>query len=329
MLKFSFILPCYNVEQYIGRCLDSILNQDILHSEYEIICVNDCSPDNLSDVVRKYQQEYPNIIFIEHTENKTAGGARNTGIDYARGEYIWFVDPDDVIGVNSLAMICDYVKKNNLDILLFNYNDADEQLKDITPNKFFADTEDITAGWDFIEKNFSTSFNRLGLVWCRCYNRKFLHDNNIKFPIMRKSQDVVFAWRSLLLAKRVKSISETLYTFRNNPNSVTHVRKNAIVIFSERYQFGLEVDEILNEFTRSLTNNIKKQLYNTCKWCANISYDEIFGLSSEERFKFYQLYKQNNEKIQRLYSYMSRKNKIIFTCGINYHIWCMLIKLFF
>ena len=329
MIKLSIILPCYNVEKYIGACLDSIYRQDISIEAYEVICVDDCSVDNTKGIIRTYQKRYSNITLIEHTINQTAGGARNTGIDYARGEYIWFVDPDDAIGVNSLAMICDYVKKNNLDILLFNYNDADEQLKDIKPNKFFADTEDITAGCDLIEKKFSTSLNRLGLVWCRCYSRKFLNDNNIRFPIMRKSQDVVFAWRSLLLAKRVKSISETLYTFRNNPNSVTHVRKNAIIIFSERYQFGLEVDKILNEFTQSLTNNIKKQLYNTCKWCANISYDEIFSLSSEERFKFYQLYKQNNEKIQRLYSYMSRKNKIIFTCGINYHIWYMLIKLFF
>ena len=57
------------------------MNQDIPHGEYEIICVNDCSPDNLSDVVRSYQQRYSNVILIEHTENKTAGGARNTGVN--------------------------------------------------------------------------------------------------------------------------------------------------------------------------------------------------------------------------------------------------------
>ena len=86
MLKLSFILPCYNVAPYIGRCIESIEHQDIPQSEYEVICVDDCSTDDTVQKIKEYQAKYPNIQLICHTENKTAGGARNTGMDAAKGE---------------------------------------------------------------------------------------------------------------------------------------------------------------------------------------------------------------------------------------------------
>jgi hypothetical protein len=117
--------------------------------------------------------------------------------------------------------------------------------------------------------------------------------------------------------------------FRNNPYSVTHIRKNSTIIFSERYLFGLEVKKILNNFFPHLPVIIIKQLQETCKWCSNVFYNEIFNLSRVERIQFYQLCKQNHNEIKQLYSYMSWKNKIIFKYGINYFIWNILTKFFF
>ena len=121
MLKLSFILPCYNVAPYVDRCIESIEHQDIPQAEYEVICVDDCSKDNTAEVIREYQKQYPNIRLICHKENKTAGGARNTGMDAAQGEYLWFIDPDDAIVPEEAAALYGYAHKMQLDILVFNY----------------------------------------------------------------------------------------------------------------------------------------------------------------------------------------------------------------
>jgi glycosyltransferase involved in cell wall biosynthesis len=126
MLKLSFILPCYNVTPYIGRCIESIEHQDIPQSEYEVICVDDCSTDDTVQKIKEYQAKYPNIQLICHEVNKTAGGARNTGIDAAKGEYLWFVDPDDAIVENVLGDLSKQIEKLKVDILFFNYNYIDE-----------------------------------------------------------------------------------------------------------------------------------------------------------------------------------------------------------
>ena len=97
MIKVSFVLPCYNVERYIADCLNSIYSQDFPEEDFEVICVNDCSTDGTREVIVHYAEQHSNLNLIDHKENMTAGGARNTGIKVAQGEYIWFVDPDDMI----------------------------------------------------------------------------------------------------------------------------------------------------------------------------------------------------------------------------------------
>lgn len=95
--KLSIIIPFYNVKQYIAQCLDSVYRQDIPEEEYEVICVNDASPDHSRDIVLEYQKRHKNLVLIEHEHNKKLGAARNTGRSIARGKYIWNVDSDDYI----------------------------------------------------------------------------------------------------------------------------------------------------------------------------------------------------------------------------------------
>ena len=116
-VKFSFIVPVYNVEKYLSRCLDSLLSQN--YQNYEIICVNDGSPDNSVDILQAYQEKHDNISVINQ-ENKGRGGARNTGLQYASGDYIWFVDSDDWIEPDALYLLNDFIiKKGFKDMILF------------------------------------------------------------------------------------------------------------------------------------------------------------------------------------------------------------------
>ena len=100
----SFIVPVYNVEKYLPECLDSLLNQDIPHEDYEIVCINDGSTDGSLEILREYEKLHPNV----HVIDQANGGvcmARNAGLDAAKGEYIWFVDADDWVSPNCLHEI--------------------------------------------------------------------------------------------------------------------------------------------------------------------------------------------------------------------------------
>ena len=126
MIRLSIIIPFYNVEQYITQCLDSVYNQDIPEEEYEVICVNDASPDNSRDIVKEYQKNHKNLILVEHEVNKKLGAARNTGRRAAQGKYIWNVDSDDMIAPNCLREMLNMCEKSDLDVLIFdNYRFRD------------------------------------------------------------------------------------------------------------------------------------------------------------------------------------------------------------
>ncbi len=96
-MKLSVIVPAYNVEKFLPRCLDSLLRQGLEVGEYEVICVNDGSPDNCAQILAEYEQKYPGIFRVITQENRGLGEARNTGMKVAQGEYIAFVDSDDYV----------------------------------------------------------------------------------------------------------------------------------------------------------------------------------------------------------------------------------------
>lgn len=97
----SFIIPVYNTEAYLDDCLGSMLNQDIPAEDYEIVCVNDGSTDGSLRLLRRYEEQYPNVVVVDQ-ENSGVCKARNAGLAAARGEYIWYFDADDYVAANCL-----------------------------------------------------------------------------------------------------------------------------------------------------------------------------------------------------------------------------------
>ena len=127
-MKLSIIIPIYNVEQYLRKCVDSVLQQDLQSSDYEIILVDDGSPDECSAICDEYahksqesrdkSREMP-LIQVVHRENGGLSAARNSGIEVARGEYVMFVDSDDYIESNVLGGLMEQVERDNLDVLRY------------------------------------------------------------------------------------------------------------------------------------------------------------------------------------------------------------------
>jgi glycosyltransferase involved in cell wall biosynthesis len=115
-IKLGIIVPMYNVAPYLSRCLHSLANQDIPHEDYEIICINDGSPDNCSAIVRELQIQIPNIILLEQ-ENQGVSMARNNGMAIAKGKYMMPIDPDDYVVPNCLKQVLEQAEQNNLDVL--------------------------------------------------------------------------------------------------------------------------------------------------------------------------------------------------------------------
>jgi glycosyltransferase involved in cell wall biosynthesis len=140
MPVLSLIIPVYNVEKYLADCLDSCINQTF--RDIEIICINDCSPDESDKILSKYANKDSRIKVITHEKNRGLGGARNTGIEAATGAYCWFIDSDDYIILNACEILNDIISQVKSDIIRFNridYKyDINSKMKTILPQKTYS-----------------------------------------------------------------------------------------------------------------------------------------------------------------------------------------------
>ena len=150
-LLLSIIIPVYKVEKYIKRCLDSIYNQRVEEHCFETIVVNDGSPDNSGAIVRQYMAEHINCRLINQ-ENQGLSVARNTGLDHAKGEYIWFVDSDDWLTKDSLSIVLDtIISYPKIDVfatvLMMQYEKKDKAKVEYVPNP------KVKSGRDYMFRN--------------------------------------------------------------------------------------------------------------------------------------------------------------------------------
>lgn len=186
------------------QCLDSLLHQDIAHGEYEIILVNDGSPDNSLSIAKDYASKYANIIVLSQ-ENKGTSGARNTGLLHARGKYVYFVDPDDYVLENSLRIILDRMEEASLDVLRFGYYEVDEKYAPTQSCKHPEKPDyssKIMDGFSFMKERLGTAC----YVWTYLFRTALLKDNHLFFDVNAYIDDTPWLPKVFALAKRVDSI---------------------------------------------------------------------------------------------------------------------------
>lgn len=323
MIKVSFILPCYKVAPYVGRCIESIEHQDIPQEEYEIICVDDCSPDNTGDVVRQYQQQYANIVYHRHAVNKTSGGARNTGIDLARGEYIWFVDPDDAVVENCLGMLYARAKELDTDILSFNIQVTTEN-GEIERSSAIVNTDEVLNGSDYIATYYNRTIGiyQVSTVWRSLYKTSFVKGHNLRYPEIKASQDVVFVWKTVLEAERMSSVSDVCYSYFQRAGSMTgrKGRLKGYAVFSQSLLFAKELKNILEQYTnarKDVTCRIEGEMTNS----VNRACRDVLLMNPKERRAFYKIIKENAALVDEFRPYMDRKTKNIYRYEWPFVIW--------
>lgn len=227
MLQLSIIVPLYNSEAFLPKCLESLLNQDIPHEQYEVILVNDGSPDGSLALAEQYASRFANIVVLSQ-ENKGTSGARNTGMRRASGKFICFVDPDDYVLENSFRRILDWMEEESLDVLRFGYTEVDEQYRPTQSCKH-PEKPDYSPG---LMDGFAFMAERLGIacyVWTYLFRTSLLKDNGLFFPEGVYFDDTPWLPKVMSMAKRVDSIDFKRYYYLIRSNSlVQSVSKGSI-----------------------------------------------------------------------------------------------------
>ena len=218
MTKLSAIMPVYNVEKYLPKCLESILSQTL--DDIEIICVNDGSTDNSLNVLQEFKSKDDRIVIIDKA-NEGSGVARNTALAIAKGEYVYFVDSDDWLD-NSCVLEKLYLKAEAdvLDILIFGGLSCYEKDGRIIKSKGGYSLKGLDKKYFnnvFSAKDIKKDvFKFPSTAWTKLYRREFLIENNIKFQHIKVGQDQLPFFHSMILANRMEVIEEFPYCYRKN-----------------------------------------------------------------------------------------------------------------
>ena len=211
--KISIIIPIYNSEKYLHKCLDSVVNQTF--KDIEIICVDDGSPDNSGMICDDYSQKDSRIKVI-HQTNSGIGSARNRGLEIARGKYIQFLDADDSYQPNCCKEMYNIMEKYTVDVGIYNTNIIYEYFSHLKDNdeKYFSPK--------FKEFNNLTPdmINKIDVnCWNKIFRKSFLDKNNIKFPEKLHYEDVAFYWFWATKAKTIYCYNKSLINYVRRKDS--------------------------------------------------------------------------------------------------------------
>ena len=216
-IQLSVVIPVFNAQAFLGRCLDSVLSQTL--RGMEVICIDDCSTDESCNILSDYQAKDSRIIIIHHSENRGAGRCRNTGLECARGEYLLFMDADDWLVPDSLLKVLAIARRQRVDVLRCRAVDYDNRtgktslsthnaLKRV-PFFMFDRPIDRWSGRVILPKVCAAPWG--GLV-----RREFLLENGIRFNDLVCVNDRSFFWETVLKAQRIIFSRDFLICYRTN-----------------------------------------------------------------------------------------------------------------
>lgn len=213
-VKVSIIVPIYNAEKYLNRCIDSILNQTL--KDIEVILVNDGSRDKSLEIMQNYQKEYPNIIKLITIENSGAANARNVGITLAQGEYVGFVDSDDYVDINMYEKMYKKAKKENSEMVVSAYF---IQKGDKKTSRQKGHLEQYNQN---VLENPNIFIYGVPYLWNKIFKKDLIETNDIKFGKLRIFEDLEFVYKLYIKANKISKVDEELYYYvKDNEQSLT------------------------------------------------------------------------------------------------------------
>ena len=307
MNKLSIIIPAYNVENYIERCLGSICSQITEGEHIEVIVVDDGSKDGTVDIVTTYTHHFPFLSLISQ-DNSGPSVARNRGLDEATGEYIWFVDSDDYITPSALTHICEHINKAPQTNVFF--------------GKIYRGSTPI--GIQFQDKTYSSEefldndpyFYTPSIV----YRKEFLEANRLRFGNFRNIEDLHFNLRVLFFAKEISHIDHFLYHYENRPNSISctktkehllQLSEQTVLVLSDLKLF-LDNYQANNKFYQFLYHSINGLAFSWFRFNYPISHVKE-GIQKLRQIHLYPSGKTLNKR-SNLFSLFSNRECLFLFC---------------
>ncbi|MBC2852997.1 MULTISPECIES: glycosyltransferase family 2 protein [Cetobacterium] len=281
----SVIIPAYNVEKYIERCINSVLNQYL--KNIEIIVIDDGSKDKTSDICLKISENNKNIIY-KKVQNGGCSAARNLGISMAKGKYIAFLDSDDWVDSDMYINMIEEAEKNQADIVICGFKKLDENKNLLSTVKIPKRNNkneyiDCTTEW------FASPCNKI-------YKRDLLEKNNIRFLLnIYTGEDMFFNFISFFYSKDIISLDEPYYNYFMNQNSVSNNYKNRTDIY-------IVIRELISFYKR---NGVYKENINKIRECFKYHgimypFDVLQKLSENKVENWKRFYIKIKEEINRL-----------------------------
>lgn len=213
MTKLSVVIPVYNIEKYLAKCLDSVIYTQ-LH-DYEIIIVNDGSTDSSPEICREYAERFPELISVITTENGGLGAARDVGIDAAHGEYILFLDSDDFLSPNAMPEMFEYLEKD-FDILFFDIRSVNEE------GRLLRYYNGCKIEGEFSLESFPELLFEMPSAWNKIYRRSLFTDNKIYYPGRVWYEDMYVTFRLYTHADKMLSVHKPWHNYLQRAGSITN-----------------------------------------------------------------------------------------------------------
>ena len=328
MTKLSIIVPVYNVEKYLPKCLESLIKQTL--NDIEIICVNDGSMDNSLAILKEFASKDSRIKIIDN-QHQGVAKTRNTGIEQSTGEYIGFVDSDDYIDIDFFEKLYNSATKSNSDIAIASIL-KHKNFFNIYNAKYTKEETAITIQ-DKI-KLCEDKKHFFFYAWNKIYHSGFIKENNIKFSEGQIYEDVMFAIKALYYSNKIISVYGTKYHYIEHENSLTKSKdktgekeQDLIKAYSELQEFcnskNIEIPERLNYYTKENFGFIlnlykgkyqsKIQLFNIFTIATISNYSETRNLITILGFKIKIANREIAKERQENVFYQYKKDKIDIT----------------
>lgn len=315
MVKVSVIVPVYNAEKYLAECLDCLINQTL--SDIEIICINDGSSDKSIDILESYAKK-DNRIKVINKDNQGAGAARNVGLDNAVGEYIYFLDADDFIELDTLEKTYNSSDEKDLDVLIFQLINYDGEKDEYYNSNYYEMAklaefvgEDVFNYKDIGDLIFNVAVSPVNKLYKRALIDKF----NVRFPEGMIFEDNIFFWNVFLNAKRILFVKKHYYIRRVHSSSVMG---SASIKFIDTIKIHNMITEIFKE--HNIFDKFKSKLFDKK---VRVVYKRFTQVGDENKPVFYREMKSDFQNmadeygLEEILSCLTDLNKITFNNIVN------------
>ena len=230
-IKVSVVIPVYNVEQYLPKCLTSIVQQTL--KDIEIICVNDGSTDNCLKIIEEFKSKDERIKII-NKENDGLGSARNAGLEYTTGEYISFIDSDDYVDKNFLELLYNEAKENDADVACCGIKREGDG-----STHFLINYSQTVITDDIYEKINISKAVQFSFVWNKIYKHTFLKENELKFMQDIVFEDLIYTPQIMIKSDTLVTVPKTFYHYIKRENSISQTAADTKIqadkLFSLKY----------------------------------------------------------------------------------------------